>query len=259
LGTLGNDTLSTGAGNDKVYGSNGNDIISGESGNDTLSGDAGNDILNGGDGNDMLLDSIGDDTLRGDAGADYLAGGEGNDTLQGGIGNDTLSGDTGNNTYLFGRGDGQDMIHNQYDANAAKSNVLRFGPGVAPSDINLRQLHSDFWGSAADVEFSIVGTSDKIVVNGMWRENISGTKDYSSVQRVEFDNGTVWDLAAITARVLNPAAMSASFGGDLGDTENASQQLVAAMAAFGAGSEVGEMTNWRHHGWKSGDYLVAAF
>jgi Ca2+-binding RTX toxin-like protein len=77
-------------------------VVRGSTGADTLNGEGGNDTLNGGSGNDALY------------------GESGNDTLDGGSGNDWLDGGTGLNTYLFGRGDGQDTISYVNDSSAGK-------------------------------------------------------------------------------------------------------------------------------------------
>ncbi|MEH2503384.1 Ca2+-binding RTX toxin-like protein [Bradyrhizobium sp. AZCC 1578] len=64
----------------------------------------------------------GNDTLHGDYAANTLSGGAGNDTIYGGAGDDALSGGAGddyledgagNHTYLFARGDGNDLIDDQ--------------------------------------------------------------------------------------------------------------------------------------------------
>ncbi|NVD98345.1 calcium-binding protein [Massilia sp. BJB1822] len=102
LGEDGNDTLLTGEGNDSVLGGDGNDNIKTGNGNDTIYGGADNDSIWGEAGNDLIFGGAGNDDLR---------SGLGDDTLDGGTGNDTLDGvDAGNDTYIFRRGDGQDLI-----------------------------------------------------------------------------------------------------------------------------------------------------
>lgn len=131
-GKAGNDTLLGGEGQDTLDGGTGNDVLFGDTGNDVLRGGDGDDYLDGGEGNDNLAGGSGDDTLIGGAGNDYLSGGAGRDTLQGGDGddmlfggagddflaggkgNDYLNGATGANSYLFARGDGQDVIVDVY-------------------------------------------------------------------------------------------------------------------------------------------------
>ena len=196
-------------------GTAGADVIGGSLGDDTISGHAGNDVLSGSNGNDTLYGGADDDALNGEAGNDTLDGGSGNDTLNGesgddildgSAGNDSLQGESGNNTYLFGRGDGQDAVANFLDSTPAKNSVLRFKEGVAPGDVSLKQLYSYYWSSNADIEFAITGTSDKITVAGLWRGLSSGDHGYTTVQRVEFADGTSWDLNAVKSRVFTGTA-----------------------------------------------------
>ena len=128
---------------ENIIGSRGHDIITGDGvpnvikgggGNDAISGGAQNDKLHGGAGNDVIgarpardLDDdgtageadvpgeaaatdVGNDMMYGDAGNDKLYGGEGNDTLVGGAGDDDLTGGDGVDTFVFGPGDGSDVI-----------------------------------------------------------------------------------------------------------------------------------------------------
>ena len=144
--------LDGGAGDDQVTGGTGDDILAGGSGADSLTGGAGDDVLyvdskdryEGGDGidiavymddNDLNLNVSdyevevfyaggGDDVLTTDANyVTELHGGAGDDTLTGGWGGDWLAGDEGadtlkggyeSDTYLYGRGDGQDVVHDEY-------------------------------------------------------------------------------------------------------------------------------------------------
>jgi len=180
-------------------GTAGNDVIDGTSGDDLINGAAGNDTLRGAGGHDVVIGGPGNDTLLGQAG---------NDTLDGGTGNDSLDGGSGNNVYLFRRGDGQDMVPNIHDPTPGKNNVLRLGPDVLPQDIVLRPVYSAYWGWNADLEVGIAGGTDRITVAALWRSATGGSADYAVLQRIEFADGTVWDLPAIKARAFSgtPAA-----------------------------------------------------
>ena len=104
-------------------------MLIGGGGADTLIGGAGDDVLvadstdsiEGGKGSDtaILVDNVGvnwDVALLGierfysGGGDDLLLGGGGAELLSGGQGNDRLEGSSGNDTYVFNRGDGQDVI-----------------------------------------------------------------------------------------------------------------------------------------------------
>jgi glycerophosphoryl diester phosphodiesterase len=110
LGGGGQDTLSGGAGHDSIVGSYGNDQISGGAGNDTLTSGGGQDGVSGGDGNDYVIGSYGSSMLHGDGGKDTILGGSGNETIEGGEGNDLLYGGLGSDTFVFGKGDGHDVV-----------------------------------------------------------------------------------------------------------------------------------------------------
>lgn len=106
------------------------------SGNDTfyagpeaamLSGEGGADTLVGAGGGDTLLDGSGADTLTGNAGNDRLDGGADNDMLRGGVGDDT---------YVFGRGYGQDIAADSIaQGNRAGTDTIELAPGIAPEDL----------------------------------------------------------------------------------------------------------------------------
>lgn len=147
----GDDTVIAGDRGNDVTGGEGNDLIVGGKLDDWLFGDAGNDrlfaaqpanyqfadsdaaavalaigtasngdMLDGGTGNDLLYGSAGSDWLRGGDGVDTLRGGAGADLIEGGAGNDRgaggqalLLGGSGNDQYIFGYGDGQDVIFDE--------------------------------------------------------------------------------------------------------------------------------------------------
>lgn len=157
-GGIGDDTLNGLGGNDWLYALAGDDIVNGRSGDDTILGSDGNDTLIGETGRDTLYGDKGDDTLIGGAGDDTVVGGDGNDTLNGGSGNDVLYGTdrhpwfgsyvhgvaaaTGTDTYIFGRGYGQDTIFGQ-NTNPENMDAIALDEGVLPSDIKLERLNND--------------------------------------------------------------------------------------------------------------------
>ncbi|MGN8033435.1 calcium-binding protein, partial [Pseudomonas sp. 22189] len=141
--------------------------IVGTSGNDALVGMAGIDSgLYGLEGNDTLNGASGNDTLDGGSGDDRLAGAQGNDTLNGGVGNDLLAGNSGSDTFVFSRGDGQDIIAD--DGVAADVDLVRF------TDVN----STDITG------FERTGYSDLLIRYG--------TNDTLTVQ--SFFTGAEWSI-----------------------------------------------------------------
>jgi Ca2+-binding RTX toxin-like protein len=136
LGGEGNDTLVGGKLDDWLIGGDGTDrLFAGHTTNVTFTlGDAtaeqtalqaegGNgNYLEGGDGDDAIYGSRGSDWLNGGAGVDRLLGGDGGDILDGGAGNERgasgearILGGAGSDQYVFGLGDGQDVIFDESD------------------------------------------------------------------------------------------------------------------------------------------------
>jgi broad specificity phosphatase PhoE len=119
------DVLNGGEDNDLIAGLLGDDTLYGNGGDDVLRGDldnrspggaiGGNDVISGGDGNDRIGGKGGNDLLSGDAGDDIIWGDAGDDTIMGVTGNDILAGDdfsggNGADLFVFGNGDGTDLI-----------------------------------------------------------------------------------------------------------------------------------------------------
>ncbi|RUR71925.1 proprotein convertase P [Variovorax guangxiensis] len=173
----------------------------GNSLNNTLVGNDGANVLDGGDGNDVLNGGSGADYLKGGAGADslygessrFVYGMSGDDVLDGGAGNDLLDGGEGSNTYLFGKGDGQDIIRKAL-AWSSGTNTLQFKAGVTPSDIEVTQ-------SGWSLVLSIAGTADKITVeNFLYQNEIPSTQN--PLQQIKFADGVVWDLQTIKEKMF---------------------------------------------------------
>ncbi|MCS4511048.1 calcium-binding protein [Xylophilus ampelinus] len=167
---------------------------------DTITATRAADTITGLGGNDTIYGRDGDDSIDGGADDDTLFGGTGDDTLIGGAGDDSLTGCTGNNVYLFGRGDGQDIVQGYYDETAAKLNTIRFKSGVAPSEVNVQRIYDSGYESLV---LSIAGTTDKVTVRYFFNGNDPANKS-NPVQQVAFDDGTVWGLADIQAKLDTP-------------------------------------------------------
>jgi Ca2+-binding RTX toxin-like protein len=203
VGNDGNDTISARAGNDTLYGGNGADTLSGEDGDDLLLGEAGGDSLSGGNGNDTLSGGADGDTLQGGSGNDILDGGAGNDLLGGGV-YDTWNGvytGTGSDTYLFGRGDGQDTIADN-DTTAGVIDKIIFKAGVLPADILVSR-------SGDTLVLKIIGTSDQISVSGYFNGDGAGGWAIEEIRFTD-DVNAVWSVA----NVKNMAALVGGAGND---------------------------------------------
>ena len=181
---------------DTIIGFSGADSMEGFGSDDTLYGRGGDDTITSGDGADALFGEDGNDVLSAGDGADRLQGGKGDDTLDGGSGNDMLFGGVevnswyyayhddanGNDTYVFGRGYGQDTIVD-HDYTPGNVDAIRLADDIAPEDVVIRQ-----WGD--DLQLTINNTTDKLVVeNWYWNDSA----EYQ-VEQIEFSDGTVWNV-----------------------------------------------------------------
>jgi len=101
----------------------------------------GDDVLRGTEFNDLLDARGGNDRLLGRGGNDTLIGGSGNDVLDGGAGNDVLAGESGADTYVFGRGYGNDTL-SDYAENGVQRDTVRL-LGLNPADIRVTADYAD--------------------------------------------------------------------------------------------------------------------
>ena len=130
IGTNGNDWAVGTSDADDFSLLNGDDFGFGGKGDDFVGGDGDNDFLSGGDDNDFVRGGAGHDTAFGDAGNDTVEGNEGNDIVVGGRGNDRVVGGAGNDLYRFSRGDGQDVVLDDYAANTTTEIIFNAGDSV---------------------------------------------------------------------------------------------------------------------------------
>lgn len=207
------DTISAGNGNDTVYGYNGSDQLDGGSGRDNLQGGDGDDTLYGGAGNDTLDGGNGEDSLQGNEGNDYLYGYASNDRLDGGAGNDFLSGGLGADTYLFGKGSGQDTVGNSdTDAVGVNADTILLGTGITTTDVTLTRVSDDLL-------ISINGTDDSLRVSSYF--SAEGTTS-NVVENIQFANSTVWDVATVKTKVqASTTGNDTLYGYALNDTLSA--------------------------------------
>lgn len=121
-------------------------------------------VFDGTAGSDLLVGGLGDDTLDGGLGDDVIAGGEGNDNLIAGKGADT---------YKWDRGDGQDTYAGNSLSGVSDDDTFAFEDGITKEELW-------FSRSAEDLEISILGTTDKITLEGWFSSNLaSDTPEYT--------------------------------------------------------------------------------
>ncbi|WP_294245168.1 calcium-binding protein [Propionivibrio sp.] len=216
LGYGGNDTLAGGSGADTLEGLDGDDTLDGGTGNDTLLGGTGDDQLLGGEGNDSLFGDLqyspiyntnlgagGNDVLSGGAGDDTLDGGGGNDTLDGGSGNDVLKGGSGNDIYLFGRQQGADRIIEGDGSTNGGTDEIVLAAGILPGAVAL------YRSSDRLDPYNLPTAPDDLVLvldgNGaeLWIQDFFNSAAEQRVESIRFADGTVWNAAEITSRIVN--------------------------------------------------------
>ena len=200
-----NDTIDGGAGYDSLYGQDGDDVIRGGAGNDSLCGMRGSDTLEGGEGDDELY-----------GGGLGISAGDGSNVLVGGAGNDKNVGGLGNDTYVFGRGDGYDSIE---DAQGG-TDVLKFGPGVLPADVQLFRDGNDL--------FAVIdGSTTQARIKGFY-----GSTN-RPVESMVFGNGVSWDLAKIDSLAITGTAnaQTGTAGNDVFMVDNAGDTITEAANA----------------------------
>ncbi|MBI1886777.1 MAG: hypothetical protein HYS19_00120 [Nitrosomonadales bacterium] len=139
--------------------------------------------------------------------AETLYGTNANDVINGLGGDDYLLGMEGNDTYLFNLGDGQDTI-GEYDPAAGNIDTIRFGAGIATSDIV-------FGRNGDDLVLFINGTTDQVTIQSWGARN-----DYR-IERVEFADGAVWDATNLPSQLSGLPIIGTNgndyLSGDTGD------------------------------------------
>ncbi len=176
--------------------------------NNQIFGNNNANILEGGAGGDWIYSSGGDDTMSGgihDASPgyesyDYLCGGDYYyGFANGSWGEVWYDNFNGNDTYLFGRGSGQDIIYDR-DATAGNVDTILLGSGISTADIIVRRERYTSMSDTADhLILSIAGAGDSIKVQNWFDESNTW-----KVENIRFADGTIWDVSDIAQRLLEP-------------------------------------------------------
>ncbi|MBI5901317.1 MAG: hypothetical protein HZB40_19115, partial [Rhodocyclales bacterium] len=183
---------------------------------------------NVGGGNDILNGSANAETLQGLGGSDQIAGNGGSDLIDGGAGADLLLGAAdydaytdqltpvlranGDDTYLFRRGDGNDTI---VDLDATPNTDTLKLLGITPDELSLSIANTRWertgatWSTVADIVIDL-GQGDSITLRqALNRDGLAAGK----IERIEFEDGTVWTDADLRARLLAGSAGDDSLQG----------------------------------------------
>jgi Ca2+-binding RTX toxin-like protein len=154
-GGAGNDTYIVGAG-DIVIESNNNGTDTTQSSVDwTLGSNLENPTLLG----SAAINGTGNSAsnlILGNAAANVLSRANGNDTLRGNAGNDT---------YLFGRGEGQDVVQD----NGGSSDKILYDSGIHPIDLVISR-------QANDLRMSVHGSTDYVTVQNWYTSSSNRTE-----------------------------------------------------------------------------------
>lgn len=148
----------------------------------TISGTSANEDVDG---------SVRDDTLYGLAGNDTLNGGDGDDTLIGGAGKDIMYGDRSDDTYVFesgfglGQGSSADIVIEKLDEGI---DTAYFTGGILPDDVR------SWVDTGGDLRIRLGDSSNDEVEFQANHNSGAGSDIGERLERIVFDNGTVWDL-----------------------------------------------------------------
>lgn len=132
------------------------------------------------------------------AGDDAVVGSYGDDTLDGGAGNDHFQNLGGYDTYLFGVGDGQDVI----ETNGGR---VLFKPGIGQNDIV-------FSRDGNDLLATIAGTDDSVRLANWLADR------WQNVDRFEFANGAHLSGSDVLAKLNTSEGAEIIYGSPDGET-----------------------------------------
>jgi Ca2+-binding RTX toxin-like protein len=215
-GALENLTL-TGASALNGTGNELDNVLIGNSAINALIGGAGNDTLDGGidafvstvttlpptlaahlaDLNEKAVTAILNKGSHGSGGGSGgTGGGSGGTTAT--VAGDTLTGGSGDDTYVFGRGYGSDTVI-ENDASAGNSDLVRFASGIAVEQLWFRHVGND-------LEASIIGTADKLIVQNWYLGSAYHVERFQSADNQLLLDTQVENLVQTMAALTPPAS-----------------------------------------------------
>jgi Ca2+-binding RTX toxin-like protein len=162
--------------------------------------------MRGSDSAEVVLGTDGADHIEALAGNDALKGGWGDDILDGGAGDDTLYGGwdgyfgfagAGNDTYVFGRGSGNDTIYD-HDTTAGNADTLRL-VGLTLQDVTIKRDARSFYVTIND--------SGETMTVADW-----GSGAAYRIERIEFADGMVLQGNELDALMMGSAGNDSMVG-----------------------------------------------
>ena len=191
-------------------------------------------VLIGDDNSNSIQGYDSNDILKGNGGNDTIYGGKGDDGIEGGAGNDILVGNEGVDTYVFGRGDGKDVIYaldadfKQFNINSdgnynipyydnqktsKGTDIIKFKEGITKNDLIFERAGAN----GHDLLVKIKDTDDSITVKDMFSDDISSR----GIDKIEFADGSFMDIEDIhksTPIITNQYNQQQIYGSIYSDT-----------------------------------------
>jgi Ca2+-binding RTX toxin-like protein len=157
------------------------------------------DRLRFADGSFMTRHDIQQILLQSTSGNDHLVGFIDGDVLDGGAGDDLLEGGDGADTYVFGRGYGHDeIIETLTNGNLSEFDTVALGEGIAPADVTLTRDGQDL--------VIALDTGETLRATDHFIEGTNEALTYWDIDRILFDDGTIWAKPEIAARSIHATA-----------------------------------------------------
>jgi Ca2+-binding RTX toxin-like protein len=129
------------------------------------------------------------------AGNDTITGFNVGDMLRGGVGNDSIFGRDGDDTYIYARGDGNDVVTE--DAGAGFDTLML--EGLNPSAVSLARIGNDVRVIIAESAPG-AGNGGSILLKDSVNDWLS-----QGVEQIKFADGTIWSRADIRAALISTA------------------------------------------------------
>ena len=137
------------------------------------------------DGHSLTGSSL-NDTIDGRGGNDQISGAGGNDIITGGTGQDGLYGGPGYDTYVFRVGDSPTSAPDCIVEREGEGiDTIKLTGGILPTSVSVRATYG--------LTYIKYSATDTIVISG--GRDTSKNATTSPVEKIAFDDGTVWSLA----------------------------------------------------------------
>jgi Ca2+-binding RTX toxin-like protein len=142
---------------------------------------------------DSLTGTAHDENFFGLDGADTIDGGYGDDRLVGGPGIDSLNDGSGNDTYVWTKGDGNDIIYDSSSLTTETDTLLL--SNVTSTDLQLTRTQGSL-----DGKLQVISTGAIITLTNQFYSSGATTYGYG-MERIQFSDGVVWTKAEILAKM----------------------------------------------------------